>query len=231
MPHGVVAHFDAGMAQAPRHHLEVVGETGTLFLADPWHCAHPGIELRREGGTETIAVPEADPYRMQAEHFARVVSGTEPSRLPARDGLAQARAIEALYAAADRCRLAADLRPHDLFAAALGAPAIRQRLDDAQSHAAELTLGGGDVRGGARPRRIADLDPQRLLRPARRAAGCDPCRGSRSGARRWSPARWRRASRRRSAVRRGRDPGSPPARWPVPTRRTQGWSRNSAGCR
>jgi xylose dehydrogenase (NAD/NADP) len=102
MPSGVVAHFDAGMAQAPRHHLEVVGETGTLSVADPWHCVHPGIELRRDGAVETITVADADPYRLQAEHFARVVAGTEPSRLPAADGIGQARAIEALYAAAGR---------------------------------------------------------------------------------------------------------------------------------
>jgi D-xylose 1-dehydrogenase (NADP+, D-xylono-1,5-lactone-forming) len=102
MPEGILAHFDAGMAQAPRHHLEVVGEMGTLYLADPWHGAHPGIELRQDGTAETIAVPDADPYRMQAEHFARVVAGEEPSRLPARDGVAQARLIEALYAAAGR---------------------------------------------------------------------------------------------------------------------------------
>jgi predicted dehydrogenase len=100
MPAGVVAHFDAGMVQAPRHHLEVVGETGTLSVADPWHCVHPGIELRRDGVLETIPVPEADPYRLQAEHFARVVAGSEPARLPAADGIGQARTIEALYAAA-----------------------------------------------------------------------------------------------------------------------------------
>ena len=100
MPGGVVAHFDAGMAQAPRHHLEVVGETGTLSVADPWHCMHPGIELRRDGTLETVPVPEADPYQLQAEHFARVVAGAEPPRLPARDGIGQARTIEALYAAA-----------------------------------------------------------------------------------------------------------------------------------
>jgi predicted dehydrogenase len=100
MPAGVLAHFDAGIGQAPRHHLEVVGADGTLFLADPWHCADPGIELRRGGETERIAVSAADPYRLQAEHFAGVVSGRERPRLPATDGIGQARAVEALYAAA-----------------------------------------------------------------------------------------------------------------------------------
>ena len=29
--------------------LEIIGEGGSLFLDDPWHCREPVIELRRGG--------------------------------------------------------------------------------------------------------------------------------------------------------------------------------------
>ena len=44
----VLAHFDCGLALANRHELEVTGDEGSLFVADPWHCRKPGIQLRRE---------------------------------------------------------------------------------------------------------------------------------------------------------------------------------------
>jgi xylose dehydrogenase (NAD/NADP) len=50
----VLAHFDAGIALASRDELEVVGEHGSLFLDDPWHCRTTVIELRREDGVQRI---------------------------------------------------------------------------------------------------------------------------------------------------------------------------------
>ena len=50
----VLAHFDCGLVLSPRDELVVLGEQGSLHLADPWHCRTPGIELRRSGGSETI---------------------------------------------------------------------------------------------------------------------------------------------------------------------------------
>jgi predicted dehydrogenase len=102
LPGGAVAHFDCGMAQAPRHHLEVVGETGSLFLADPWHGVHPGLELRTPDGVERFDVPAVDPYERQAAHFAQAAAGDVAPRLGRTDAVGQARAIEALYASAGR---------------------------------------------------------------------------------------------------------------------------------
>jgi xylose dehydrogenase (NAD/NADP) len=99
-PGGAVGHFDCGFAQAPRHHLEVVGETGSVFLADPWHGATPGFELRTPEGDERIEVPAVNSYAEQAAHFAQVVAGDVAPRLGRADAVGQARAIEALYAAA-----------------------------------------------------------------------------------------------------------------------------------
>ena len=97
---GVSAHFDAGFCFAARSELEVSGEAGSLFLADPWHGQEPGIELRTDGGTEAITVPRADAYRLEAEDIAAAIRGDRAPRLGRDDALGQAATIEALYASA-----------------------------------------------------------------------------------------------------------------------------------
>ena len=96
----VLAHFDAGLALAPRHDLEVVGEAGTLYVADPWHCARPGIELRRGGETERVEIEAVDPYRLEVENFCAAIEGRAPLLLGREDAIGQALTIEALLAAA-----------------------------------------------------------------------------------------------------------------------------------
>ncbi|MGH2857870.1 MAG: Gfo/Idh/MocA family protein [Solirubrobacteraceae bacterium] len=96
----VLAHFDCGMALANRHDLEVVGEHGSLRVADPWHCRTPGIELRRGGDVETVEVPAADAYRLEAEDLAAAIRGERTPLLGRADAVGQARTIEALYASA-----------------------------------------------------------------------------------------------------------------------------------
>ncbi|HEY8764879.1 MAG TPA: Gfo/Idh/MocA family oxidoreductase [Solirubrobacteraceae bacterium] len=97
----VLAHFDAGMALAPRNELEVVGEDGVLFLADPWHCRSPVIELRTGCGVERIEFEPIDSYRLEAEDLSRAIREGSPTLLGREDAVSQAAAIEALYAAAD----------------------------------------------------------------------------------------------------------------------------------
>ena len=97
----VLAHFDAGLALAARDELEVVGERGALFLDDPWHCRKPVIELRRGEGIERINVPVADSYGLEGENFSRAIRGEAEPLLGRADAVGQARAIEALYRAAD----------------------------------------------------------------------------------------------------------------------------------
>ncbi|MGH2927262.1 MAG: Gfo/Idh/MocA family protein [Solirubrobacteraceae bacterium] len=97
----VLAHFDAGLALANRHDLEVVGDSGSLRVADPWHCRAPGIELRRGAEVERVEVAAADAYRLEAEDLAAAIRGERAPLLGRADAVGQARAIEALYAAAD----------------------------------------------------------------------------------------------------------------------------------
>jgi predicted dehydrogenase len=103
-PGDVVAQFDCGLALAARDELEVVGEDGSLFLDDPWHCRVPVIELRREPGVERIELPVSNSYRLEAENMSAAVRGEASALLGRDDAVGQARAIEALFEAADSGR-------------------------------------------------------------------------------------------------------------------------------
>jgi xylose dehydrogenase (NAD/NADP) len=99
-PDDVIGQFHCGFAIGRRQHLEAIGEDGSLFLADPWHGSTPGIELRREDGTELIEIAPANPYTHELIDFARAARGDAPPLLGGDDALGQARVIEALYASA-----------------------------------------------------------------------------------------------------------------------------------
>jgi predicted dehydrogenase len=96
----VVAHFDAGLSLADRDALEVVGERGTLFLDDPWHCRLPVIEVRTGDAVERIELPRVDSYMLEAENLSRAIRGEGAPLLGRDDAVCQAVAIDALYRAA-----------------------------------------------------------------------------------------------------------------------------------
>jgi D-xylose 1-dehydrogenase (NADP+, D-xylono-1,5-lactone-forming) len=96
----VLAQFDAGLALATRDELEVVGDAGSLFLDDPWHCRAPVIELRRDDGVQRIEIERVDSYRLEAENMSAAIRGQAELLLGREDAVGQARTIEALYEAA-----------------------------------------------------------------------------------------------------------------------------------
>jgi D-xylose 1-dehydrogenase (NADP+, D-xylono-1,5-lactone-forming) len=98
---GVVGQFDCGLVLPFRDELEAIGDEGSLFLDDPWHCREPVIELRREGSVERIEVERADSYRLELENVSAAIRGDAALLLGREDAVAQARVIEALYASAD----------------------------------------------------------------------------------------------------------------------------------
>jgi predicted dehydrogenase len=57
--------------------------------------------LRTAAGVEPIEVPVADSYRLEAENFSRAIRDDAEPLLGRVDALGQARAIEALYDAAE----------------------------------------------------------------------------------------------------------------------------------
>lgn len=100
-PDAVLAQFDAGLALPTRDELAIVGEEGTLFLDDPWHCRVPVIELRRDGEVERIEIEPLDPYMLEAANMSAAIRDAAEPLLGRDDAVSQARAIEALYRAAD----------------------------------------------------------------------------------------------------------------------------------
>jgi predicted dehydrogenase len=97
----VLGNFDCGLDMAGRSELEVIGDKASIHLSDPWHGRVPRIELRREDGAEQIAVPDANPYACELEDFAAAVRGERPHPFGRADAVGQARAIAALYRAAE----------------------------------------------------------------------------------------------------------------------------------
>ena len=98
---GVLGTLDCGLDMVARSQLELVGDTGSLYVADPWHSRVPGIELRRPDGAETIDVATANPYACELEDFAAAVRGERPHPFGRADAVGQARTIAALYRAAE----------------------------------------------------------------------------------------------------------------------------------
>ena len=96
----VVAVFDCGTAMPPRDELEVIGSEGSLFLDDPWHCVRPGIEVRRGGETERIALERSDSYRLELENMSDAIRGEGELLLGRDDAMGQARALGALHESA-----------------------------------------------------------------------------------------------------------------------------------
>jgi predicted dehydrogenase len=99
---GVIAHFDSGLAMPHRREVEVVGSTGVLRVANPWHPEPDGIELWRDGASvaEVIPTPLLDSYALQVADLSAAARGEGQPLLGRADALGQARAIEALYASA-----------------------------------------------------------------------------------------------------------------------------------
>jgi predicted dehydrogenase len=99
-PGDVLATFDCATGLAERDELEAIGSEGSLFLDDPWHCVHPVIELRRDGGVERIELEHVDSYRLELENLSDAIRGEAELLLGREDALGQARALEALHRSA-----------------------------------------------------------------------------------------------------------------------------------
>jgi predicted dehydrogenase len=103
-PDDVLAEIDCGLVLPVRDELEAIGEEGSIFLDDPWHCRTPVLEMRREDGTERIELEPVDSYRLQLENMSAAVRGGEEPLLGREDALGQAGVIEALYRSVDEGR-------------------------------------------------------------------------------------------------------------------------------
>jgi predicted dehydrogenase len=95
-PGEVVATFNSGF-DAFSESLEVIGRDARVLLPDPWH-SRTGIVYLDD---ERITAEPANPYRLELEDMNAAIRGDRGPLLGRADALGQARAIEALYRAAD----------------------------------------------------------------------------------------------------------------------------------
>ena len=100
-PRGVIAEIDAGMDLPRRDGLEAVGTEGSLVIPDPWLARRLVLHLRRGDSREEIALPPADPYRLELDNLCGAIQGETEPLLGRDDSVAQARVLEALYRSAD----------------------------------------------------------------------------------------------------------------------------------
>jgi D-xylose 1-dehydrogenase (NADP+, D-xylono-1,5-lactone-forming) len=99
----VLATIDCAFVGPHRSGLEAIGQTGALRLPDPWHAAEPVIELQRgDGPLERIPQERVNHYALQIADLEAAARGEGAPLLGRDDALGQARAIEALYASAER---------------------------------------------------------------------------------------------------------------------------------
>ena len=103
-PRGVLAEIDAGMYLPRRDGLEAVGTEGSLVISDPWLAQRLVLHLRRGESREEIALPPADPYRLELENMCAAIGGEAKPLLGREDAVGQARALDALYKSADEGR-------------------------------------------------------------------------------------------------------------------------------
>jgi predicted dehydrogenase len=111
-PGGALAHFDCSVRTHFAQTVEVRGDRGRIFLErafvpfrpDPeagviirWWKSTPGIEKHEY---EEIEVGKPNQYTLMAEDFADALLLNRPPRFPIEDAIAQARALDMLYAAA-----------------------------------------------------------------------------------------------------------------------------------
>jgi predicted dehydrogenase len=104
------ASFTCSMEQEPQHSIVIHGTGGWISVADPFNCP-PDVETKITIGTggdhhpnasavETLTVPSANQYGLQATALADAILTGGPSPLPLEDSIANTRLLERLFTAA-----------------------------------------------------------------------------------------------------------------------------------
>jgi xylose dehydrogenase (NAD/NADP) len=101
-PDDVVMQFVSSFRLARHQQLELFGEEGSIFVQAPWRTDWGGdLVLDRDGRVERTPVDPVDSYALQLENFADAAQGLAEPLVTREDAIGQARAIAALYDAAN----------------------------------------------------------------------------------------------------------------------------------
>ncbi|NOY56511.1 MAG: Gfo/Idh/MocA family oxidoreductase [Actinobacteria bacterium] len=104
------ATFTCSIEQEPEHRVMIHGTDGWISVADPFNCP-PDVATKVTIGTggdhhphasavETLVIPPANQYGLQATALADAILNGEPSPLPIEDSVANMRLLERLFATA-----------------------------------------------------------------------------------------------------------------------------------
>lgn len=96
----IVANFDSALHLPQRGELELVGDAGSITVADPWLCKDSRIVLRNRSGAHDINVEYRNAFELELEEFAAAVGGEVNTLLDERDALGQATTVSALQESA-----------------------------------------------------------------------------------------------------------------------------------
>lgn len=99
-PGDVIAQIHCGFDLPTESRLEAIGSRGSIVLHDPWHARKPGLDVRREDGSDRVSLEPTNSYRLELENLAGAIRGVSTPLLGREDAVAQARVIEALYRSA-----------------------------------------------------------------------------------------------------------------------------------
>ena len=106
LPGGVLGYFDCAFDLPYRSELEVVGSEGVVRVVDPFTIGSlgvggSGIEVRRGDEVEVVRAGDENHYQLELDNLSDAIRGIADPLLGREDAVAQARAIEALYRAAE----------------------------------------------------------------------------------------------------------------------------------
>ena len=100
-PSGVIAHFDVGIRTAGGASAEILGSDGTISVPQPWKpdAERAVIRLTRKGkpAEEIVIESGGNPYTLEADHLAAVVTGEAEPLIPAQNAVGNAAVMDEIW--------------------------------------------------------------------------------------------------------------------------------------
>ena len=94
---GILGVLESWFDAAQEQRVLIAGEKGTLCIPMIFEGGGGELYLTVDGKTETIGVPHADPYQLEAEAMSRAILGMENDLMPLEDTLANMQTLDKLY--------------------------------------------------------------------------------------------------------------------------------------